>query len=164
MKECSRCRTKKELSEYHKNKAQADGYSSYCKDCRKTYDKQWCLGNREKVLGWKKQANKNMTEESKANKNALNRMRNARLKKATAPWANLSEIKKIYKLAAERNLVVDHIVPLNNPLVCGLHVEDNLRCIPRELNAMKSNKFNQDYLSSFGIRGADKLLAIRGQK
>ena len=156
MKQCSKCREHKDFEFYHKNKAQADGYNSYCKPCRKSYDKQWCLENRDKVLNWKKEANKKMTENTKNNKNMLNRMRNSRLKQATPLWANMEEIKNIYKTAVERGLVVDHIIPLNNPLVCGLHVQDNLRCIPKELNAMKSNKFNQDYLSLFGIKSLAK--------
>ena len=34
---------------------------------------------------------------------------------------------------------VDHIVPLIRPLVCGLHVENNLRIIPLADNVRKSN-------------------------
>jgi len=59
---------------------------------------------------------------------------------ATPAWYDAEEVKYIYNLAQERGLHVDHIVPLNHPLVCGLHVQDNLRCIPKELNLWKSNK------------------------
>lgn len=34
---------------------------------------------------------------------------------------------------------VDHIVPLNHPLVSGLHNEFNLSVIPKEENRMKDN-------------------------
>ena len=34
---------------------------------------------------------------------------------------------------------VDHIVPLLHPLVCGLHVSDNLRIIPLKENQVKCN-------------------------
>jgi 5-methylcytosine-specific restriction endonuclease McrA len=35
---------------------------------------------------------------------------------------------------------VDHIYPINSPVVCGLHVPWNLRVITREENAKKTNK------------------------
>ena len=163
VKKCGACKEVKPLSCFHKNKSQHDGLNGKCKECRKEYDAKWCLANREKVLAWKKQANKNMTLESRKNKNLLNRLRARRLKTATPPWVDRQEIKYIYTLAAERSLVVDHIVPLNHKLVCGLHVPENLRCIPMALNASKSNKFNQECASahaavaaSFGIRALSK--------
>jgi hypothetical protein len=59
----------------------------------------------------------------------------------------MKEIKKVYLKAEEltkafdRPYVVDHIIPLNHPRVCGLHVPWNLRAVPEKLNAGKSNYF-----------------------
>jgi hypothetical protein len=56
-------------------------------------------------------------------------------------------IQEMYSLSRYRSeitgikWVVDHIVPLNSKLVCGLHTYHNLRVIPHSINASKSNKF-----------------------
>lgn len=63
-------------------------------------------------------------------------------------WANDAASAAVYKLAAalERatgNLYdVDHIVPLKGRLVCGLHVVENLRAVPRSINRVKHNRFD----------------------
>ena len=36
---------------------------------------------------------------------------------------------------------VDHIIPIQHELVCGLHVEHNLQIIPLIDNIRKHNKF-----------------------
>lgn len=38
---------------------------------------------------------------------------------------------------------VDHIYPLNSPIVCGLHVEDNLRLLFAGDNIAKGNRMPQ---------------------
>ena len=65
-------------------------------------------------------------------------------------WADLVAIKSVYaeakRLEASTGIkyCVDHIVPLENKLVCGLHVAANLRAIPFVENAKKKNKFIQE--------------------
>jgi len=58
---------------------------------------------------------------------------------------NLFVLSEIHSLRRKRNDLtgidwhVDHIIPLQNKLVCGLHYYNNLRVIPASLNRRKSN-------------------------
>ena len=66
--------------------------------------------------------------------------RRAMKSRATPKFANLEKIKEIYK-NCPKGYHVDHIVPLNNKNVCGLHVEWNLQYLTPSANISKSNKF-----------------------
>ena len=76
-------------------------------------------------------------------------LRKRRHKNATPPWVTKEQkltIRNLYiqamaltKATGER-YVVDHIIPLSNPDICGLHVPWNLRVITQEENLKKSNK------------------------
>jgi hypothetical protein len=66
---------------------------------------------------------------------------------ATPPWLSLHqrrEIKSIYRSAGPDDHV-DHIVPLKNALVCGLHAPWNLQVLPAAVNMSKSNKWWPDH-------------------
>lgn len=71
---------------------------------------------------------------------ALNAKRRASKLQAIPAWFDKEEVNHIYKLAKAHNLVVDHMVPLNSNLVCGLHTADNLRCVHSSVNASKGNR------------------------
>ena len=76
--------------------------------------------------------------------------RRAKKKCATVAWANDFFVKEAYRLAELRTKMtglkweVDHIVPLQSRLVCGLHCEANLQVIPRSVNLEKSNFYWPD--------------------
>src|SRR5437899_4133482 len=116
----------------------------------------WAQANKERMnrikREWRKshplQKAKATRKWARANQEHLNVMAAARGKQrreATPRWANKFFIVEIYKLAALRrkvtgvNYTVDHIVPLRSPIVCGLHVENNLAIIPCHENLAKRN-------------------------
>jgi hypothetical protein len=74
---------------------------------------------------------------------------------ATPPWADFTEIRKVYDRAEQlrwetgQQWEVDHIVPLQHPLVCGLHVHWNLEPKLALLNNQKSNRFGFEQLELF---------------
>jgi hypothetical protein len=69
------------------------------------------------------------------------------MKQATPKWANQKTIKEFYSIAKKltENLGVphhvDHIIPLQNEFVCGLHVENNLQILRGTDNLQKGNSF-----------------------
>ena len=62
-------------------------------------------------------------------------------------WADKKAIKQFYVMARQLTKQtgikheVDHIIPSNHPLVCGLHVEHNLQILTEFENQSKSNIF-----------------------
>lgn len=66
------------------------------------------------------------------------------------PWSNRAELyalaetaRAVSKATGEKH-VLDHIVPVTHPYVCGLTVPWNLRIVPWRVNATKSNDFHPD--------------------
>ena len=66
------------------------------------------------------------------------------LKQATPSWADLQSIGEAYLEAAYFNMHIDHIVPLNSPIVCGLHVWENLQVLDVKKNLKKGNRYWPD--------------------
>ena len=81
---------------------------------------------------------------------AINQKRRSSRKNAVAKWSNSEKIRQIYAdsiLISEMTGIkhhVDHIIPLSSNIVCGLHVESNLRIIPAVENLAKGNLFWPD--------------------
>lgn len=75
-------------------------------------------------------------------RNSHKRLRQAAVTKAYVPWADRKKVARIYSEARLKGLHVDHIIPLKNNLVCGLHNEFNLQLLPPGENIRKSNSFS----------------------
>lgn len=67
--------------------------------------------------------------------------RRVSIRVATPPWSDKDMVRTIYKSARKQGKVVDHIIPLNHPKVCGLHVPNNLKVINALPNLEKGNRF-----------------------
>ena len=140
------------------NATRAEYFRSYNEsDAGKQAKRRYYEANKEQVIA---RANARPVEERTRHREkykkqnpdlykALNSVRKRRHKNATPPWITQEQkesIKRIYlhamhltKITGER-YAVDHIIPLINPTVCGLHVPWNLRVIPQQENLLKSNK------------------------
>lgn len=89
--------------------------------------------NRKRTENWKKK-NWDYYKSYLAN-------RKSRIKIATPKWVKKEELIKFYK-NRPTGFHVDHIVPINHPKVCGLHVLWNLQYLTKEENLKKRNEFD----------------------
>lgn len=107
------------------------------KDRRSAENKAWRQANAERLREYY------LSPKGRAKSAA----RNAARVKATVHWADKAAIAAIYRECVEISLRtgtphhVDHIVPLRNKRVCGLHLPVNLQILTQEENYMKRNKF-----------------------
>lgn len=111
---CKKCNTLLDTSYFSKNIARKDNLQDYCKNCVSLYMKRYSYRGRD---------------------------REKLIEQRTPKWANRVAIKEIYK-NCPNDCHVDHIIPLNSELVCGLHVETNLQYLSVKNNIKKSNKFD----------------------
>ena len=150
---CKKC-----LKGYRKdNKEQLASYQkeyqrTYSKEKRARSDRKWRLNNLDELKVKRKLwVDKNPDYAklySKNNRAAFNfngSVRRSLKKNATPEWFEKDKIKLLYKKAKwlERltglKYHVDHIIPLNHPEVCGLHVWANLQILEKSENLKKSN-------------------------
>jgi hypothetical protein len=78
-------------------------------------------------------------------RNNCNRRRKIKIEKATPNWEGDELIKLVYLKAQEFGFAVDHIIPVNHELVCGLHTWNNLQLLSTSENSKKYNNFIQDW-------------------
>ena len=105
---------------------------------RRKKDKKYSQQQKARTLKWFREH-----PEFVARRNAQRRVRN---NLACPSWADKDALAEVYRRAKELRSAtgqrwhVDHVVPLNHKLVCGLHVGANLQIITAGANIEKANK------------------------
>lgn len=125
---CDRDRLKREYQDPVEHARRSEAYRNWkAKNVSyvSEYLSEWVKKNRHKVNAYF----------SAHRKGVVNR---------TPAWANLEAIERIYK-DCPNGMHVDHIVPLNGKMVCGLHVDNNLQYLTPLANMQKLNKFETDW-------------------
>jgi len=143
--ECAECKALLDKEYREANKAaiagQRKAYYEVNKESVAERYKAYREQNKESVSEYKKFHRK--TNPHLYNANAAKRK--ATKLQATPSWANKEHIESLYLIASinregGNDLHVDHIVPLQSNLVCGLHCEANLQLLPSSDNISKGNR------------------------
>lgn len=126
---------------------------------KKLYMQKWRIENKEKLQAYQKEyhvgyskKNSEILKEKKAiayKQDGLFKFSLLKFKDIIPKWANVNYIRLFYSIAQEEKNVgnrveIDHIVPINNPLVCGLHNEWNLQVATRSYNNKKKDRYWPD--------------------
>lgn len=144
---CRVCKEYKPLSLFVKSKAYKSGVDTICLECSRQRVKEWrSLGKRDCATESKKYYHK-YPGKAKA------RFAKRRFYEKKATPSLLTEwdtfyIEELYDLSYKRTKItgmfwhIDHIIPLQHKSVCGLHVPENLQCVPAKFNLLKGNNFD----------------------
>jgi thiol-disulfide isomerase/thioredoxin len=108
---------------------------------------EWIKNNPEKYKVYAKRC----YEKNKLTIFAYQALIRAKKRNAVPKWFDSvkDEVQKIYIEARKKTIEtgipheVDHIIPLINDYVCGLHVPNNLQVLTRFENRSKQNKFKE---------------------
>jgi hypothetical protein len=160
MKQCTKCKEFKDLTEFHKSGRGKGGLLPRCKVCENKRTAAWGAANRERSNAIKdkyRYANqekvaaqiKRWSKNNPGKKAAQVRKRQAAKIQRTPSWLTKEQLREMQgfyieaaRLTKETGIPheVDHIIPLQGKIVSGLHVPWNLRVTTMKINRCNSNK------------------------
>ena len=159
---CKPCRSEaeraKRLADLDGTRARDRARHKANPDAKKAAIKRYYDANRDRIIATETARYAAKADEIKGQKKQYralnpekirfhNGSRRAAQKMAMPTWADRVQIAAIYAEASKlwrktgEPHHVDHIVPLKNPLVCGLHVPANLQILRGVDNIRKGNRF-----------------------
>lgn len=187
-KQCHRCTQTKLLTDFYRDSSAKDGHAGRCKSC----DREYQASNPSRATVRKRSADKyrdvrNQQAREKSRQRRIGKYavrvdaqeayvkyratRQLAKAAATPAWLTQRDKRKATEIYAAAALLqeltgsqydVDHIVPLQSEIVCGLHVWWNLQAIPQSLNAQKRNVFDPSlYLDQGRVAFPDRGWAVR---
>lgn len=159
LRRCSSCEVPKPIIEF-------SGHKAYCRPCYNAWRREWRRNNLDKVAaqmargeardpGRRQRYDRTSYQKNREKRiakarrwNVANRQlvaareaaRRAAQRQAVPLWANKQAILALYERAALEGKQVDHIVPLQSAIVCGLHCEANLQLLDPRENISKGNR------------------------
>lgn len=146
MRSCSKCQHEKDDDQFARDSSRPSGLSYHCKACRSAYAAERYLRlTNQTTISRAPNGTFDRSTYRKTNQwrnTEWSAMRRALKRQATPPWLTAdhrNQIRDMYRRAGETNMHVDHIVPLINESVCGLHVPWNLQLLTPTDNLRKNN-------------------------
>jgi hypothetical protein len=131
-KTCTKCGLKTLIKDMEVRSDRKSGVGPWCRSCKNADRKRYARSKNYK------ESNKRYYYRNQDKWKAIKAKRRA-LKKNASFACYDKEISVIYQQCPE-GYEVDHIIPLQNEIVCGLHVPWNLQYLTRFENRSKGNK------------------------
>jgi hypothetical protein len=155
--QCNSCNRIKPYESFYKSSIHKGGYHPKCIECFREYNRRRYKAKGKVIREYSRkyrerypEYDRNYQRENPGNTNAKQAQRRARSKERTPAWVDRAALKEFYRVAQELRKAtgimyhVDHVIPLQHDLVCGLHVPENLQLLSETLNRMKNNRFDPD--------------------
>lgn len=103
MKQCNKCKSNKELSEFHKDKKNLDGHSNRCKECVIKHNKARYVLNKTKILSVNKQYRDKNKKRISESRKVFYKLNSDTIKKKTSEYAKTNRESLNKKLKEKRD-------------------------------------------------------------